>query len=143
LRSGAKIRLLMAADNQQPLDLILARNLMTVLETPSFLTDNDAQIVFFNDAAGDLLGKRFEETGRLSRDEWNAIGPVNSEGEPVPHHKMPLAVALREGRPAHGRFNIRTDAGRILEVATSAVPLVSAGDFHGALVLFWPVEGLE
>lgn len=129
-----------AADAQQPLDLILARNLMSVLETPSFLVDNDAQIVFFNDAAGDLLGKRFEETGRLTAEEWNAIGPVDAEGRPTTHEKMPLAVALREGRPAHGRFKIRTDSGGIVEVETSAVPLVSGGDFHGALVVFWPVE---
>ena len=129
-----------AADPQQPLDLILARNLMSVLETPSFLVDNEAQIVFFNDAAGDLLGKRFEETGRLTSEEWNAIGPVDAAGNPVTAEKAPMAVALREGRPAHGRFNIRTDSGGIVEVETSAVPLVSGGDFHGAVVVFWPVE---
>jgi len=130
----------MAATTQQPLDLILARNLMSVLETPSFLVDNEGQMVFFNDAAGDLLGKRFEEIGRLTREEWNAIGPVDDSGEPVESEKMPLAVALREGRPAHGRFHIRTDSDTIVEVETSAVPLVSGGDFHGALVVFWPVE---
>src|SRR6476661_7665953 len=123
----------MAATTQQPLDLILARNLMSVLETPSFLVDNEGQMVFFNDAAGDLLGKRFEEIGRLTREEWNAIGPVDGSGEPVESEKMPLAVALREGRPAHGRFHIRTDSDTIVEVETSAVPLVSGGDFHGAL----------
>lgn len=125
---------------QQPLDLILARNLMSVLETPSFLVDTEGQMVFFNDAAGDLLGKRFEETGRLSRDEWNAIGPVDAAGRPIPSEKMPLSVALREGRPAHGRFHICTDSERIVEVETSAVPLFSGGHFHGALVVFWPVE---
>ncbi|MFL5845001.1 MAG: PAS domain-containing protein [Solirubrobacteraceae bacterium] len=129
----------MADAAQQPLDLILARNLMSVLETPSFLVDNDGQMVFFNEAAGDMLGKSFEEIGRLSREEWNAIGPVDAEGRPVPSEKMPLAVALREGRPAHGRFHIHTDAGRVVEVETSAVPLVSSGDFHGAMVVFWPV----
>ena len=130
----------MAASAQQPLDLILARNLMSVLETPSFLVDNDGQMVFFNEAAGDMLGKRFEEIGRLSREEWNEIGPVDSEGNPVSREKMPLAVALREGHPAHGRFHIRTDQNHIVEVETSAFPLVSSGDFHGAMVVFWPVS---
>jgi len=129
----------MAAPHQQPLDLILARNLMSVLETPSFLVDSDGQMVFFNEAAGDMLGKRFEEIGRLSREEWNAIGPVDAEGNPTDSDKMPLAVALREGKPAHGRFNICTDQNSIVEVETSAVPLVSGGDFHGAMVVFWPV----
>lgn len=129
----------MAATSHQPLDLILARNLMTVLETPSFMVDHDGAMVFFNEAAGDMLGKRFEEIGRLNRDEWNQIGPVDAAGNPVADQKMPLAVALREGRPAHGRFFICTDQDNIVEVETSAVPLVSGGDFHGALVVFWPV----
>jgi PAS domain-containing protein len=130
----------MAATPQQPLDLILARNLMSVLETPSFLVDSDGQMVFFNEAAGDMLGRSFEEIGRLSREEWNAIGPVDAEGNPVSDQKMPLAIALREGHPAHGRFKIRTDQNAVVEVETSAFPLVSSGDFHGAMVVFWPVE---
>lgn len=129
----------MAAAAQQPLDLLLARNLMSVLETPSFLVDHDGQMVFFNEAAGDMLGKRFEEIGRLSREEWNAIGPVDANGEPVSSDKTPLTVALRDGKPAHGRFCICTDQDKIVEVETSAVPLVSGGDFHGAMVVFWPV----
>jgi PAS domain-containing protein len=125
--------------DQQPLDLILARNLMSVLETPSFLVNDDGILVFFNEAAGDMLGKRFEETGRLTREQWNAIGPVDAQGNVIDSEDMPLTVALREGRPAHGRFHICTDQGKIVEVETSAVPLVSGGDFHGALVVFWPV----
>ena len=130
----------MAAAAQQPIDLILARNLMSVLETPSFLVDEDGVLVFYNEAAGDMLGKRFEETGRLPREQWEEIGPVDAEGNLVDSRNMPLSVALREGRPAHGRVNIRTDQETIVEVETSAVPLVSGGDFHGALVVFWPVR---
>lgn len=123
---------------QQPLDLILARNLMSTLETPAFLVDVDGVMVFYNEAAGALLGRRFEETGRLTREQWNEIGPVDTEGNPIASENLPLAVALREGRPAHGRFHICTDSRAIVEVETSAVPLVSSGDFHGALVVFWP-----
>jgi PAS domain-containing protein len=125
--------------DQQPLDLILARNLISVLETPSFLVDDDGVLVFFNGAAGALLGKSFEETGRLTREQWNAIGPVDAQGNMIDSEEMPLTVTLREGRPAHGRFHIHTDEDRIVEVETSAVPLVSGGDFHGAVVVFWPV----
>lgn len=127
--------------DQQPLDLILARNLMSVLETPAFLVDDEGVLVFFNGAAGVMLGKSFEETGRLTREQWNAIGPVDAQGNTIDSEEMPLTVALREGRPAHGRFHICTDEERIVEVETSAVPLVSGGDFHGAMVVFWPVAG--
>jgi PAS domain-containing protein len=130
-----------AADGaHQPLDLILARNLMSVLETPSFMVDNEGVLVFYNEAAGALLGKRFEETGRLSREQWNEIGPVDLEGNPISSGDLPLTVALREGRPSHGRFNICTDESTVVEVETSAVPLISGGNFHGAMVVFWPVR---
>ena len=130
----------MAAAAQQPLDLILARNLMSVLETPSFLVDIDGQMVFFNEAAGDdarqaLRGDRPPQPRGVERDRAG-----RRRGQPVDSEKMPLAVALREGRPAHGRFHICTDQDKIVEVETSAVPLVSGGDFHGAMVVFWPVE---
>jgi len=128
------------ANDHQPLDLILARNLMSVLETPSFMVDTEGVLVFYNDAAGALLGKRFEETGRLTREQWNEIGPVDEQGNPIPSGEMPLTVAMREGRPSHGRFNICTDERNIVEVETSAVPLISGGDFHGAMVVFWPVR---
>jgi PAS domain-containing protein len=124
----------------QPLDLILARNLMSVLETPSFMVDTDGVLIFYNEAAGALLGKRFEETGRLTREQWNEIGPVDEEGNPIDSGDLPLTVAMREGRPSHGRFNICTDERTVVEVETSAVPLISGGKFHGAMVVFWPVR---
>jgi PAS domain-containing protein len=126
-------------EGSRPLDLILARNLIDTLAMPAFLVDNEAAVVFYNDAAGRLLGKSFEETGRLTRDQWGHIGPVDEEGKPVAHERLPLTVALREGRPAHGRFRICTDERNIVEIETSALPLVSDETFHGALVVFWPV----
>ena len=131
----------MAATDQHPLDLILARNLMTVLDVPAFLVDQDGAMVFFNDCAGHMLGKSFEEIGKLNKEEWNKIGPVDADGREVHDKKMPLAVALRENRPAHGRFHICTDQDRIVEVESSALPLNSGGGFHGAMVMFWPVDG--
>ncbi len=73
------------------------------------MVDTERVLVFYNEAAGALLGKRFEETGRLTREQWNEIGPVDLEGNPIASGDLPLTVALREGRPSHGRFNICTD----------------------------------
>ena len=129
-----------ATTDQHPLDLILARNLMTILEVPAFMVDSEGAMVFFNEAAGQMLGKSFEEIGKLNKEEWNKIGPVDADGNSVHDKKMPLATALREGRPAHGRFHIYTDQDRIVEVESSALPLISGGGFHGAMAVFWPVR---
>ena len=52
---------------QRPLELILARNFLSSVSTAAFLVDGEGMIVFYNEAAGDLLGPRFEEAGRSAR----------------------------------------------------------------------------
>lgn len=130
-----------AAVQHQPLLLIQARNLITNLALPAFLTDPDGRLLFFNDAAAELLGRRFEEVGPLPRDEWaREIGPFDDQGRPLATDHLPLATALREGHPAQGRFHLRVGGRDLREVEVSAVPLVEPSNHEGALVLFWPVE---
>jgi PAS domain-containing protein len=125
----------------QPLLLIQARNLVTNLALPAFLADPDGRMLFFNDAAGEVLGQRFEEVGPLEQEEWaNSIGPFDAEGRPIGLDHQPLAMAVREGHPAQGRFHVRLAGGELREVEVSAVPLLDPDNYEGALVLFWPVE---
>src|SRR5436190_14822158 len=51
----------------KPLLLIQARNLITNLALPAFLTDPDGALLLFNDAAAAPLVRPFEEVGRLPR----------------------------------------------------------------------------
>jgi PAS domain-containing protein len=126
---------------EQPLELILARNLVSIVSVAAVLVDVDGGIVFFNDAAAEIGGQRFEETGALAADEWNAqYGPLDAEGNPVPLDELPLNVAVRESRPAYGRFWIRADRG-LLEIEAAALPLVGPTGYHGAMVVFWPLDG--
>jgi PAS domain-containing protein len=130
------------ASAQKPLELILARNLMSSLSTPAFLTDEDGQLVFFNDAAGALLGKRFEEVGTMGPEEWGtAFGPFDQNGEQIPFDQLPLTIALRNGRPAHATFTIRSLEGAEHEIEVSAMPIMAAGGQRGAMAIFWPTGG--
>jgi PAS domain-containing protein len=128
-------------DGQRPLELILARNLMTSISTPAFLVDQGGVVVFFNDAAGMLLGRRFEEAGRMQPDEWGtAFGPFDDEGRTIPYDELPLTLALRRGRPAHSRFHIRSATGEDHEIEVSAIPIMTSTETRGAIALFWPAE---
>ena len=122
----------------QPLPLILARNLVASITVPGFVTDDAGNVIFYNDAAGELLGRRFEETGRLTREEWSEIGPMDEQGNQLDWDALPLTTALRHNRPAHQRFRICTDEQHLLMIETSAVPLTAADGHHGAIVVFWP-----
>ena len=127
---------------QQSLDLILARNLVSGIKLATFLIDPDGVLVFFNDAAGALIGRRFEEVGQLDRDQWNSeFGPFDEFGQLVPTDSMPLTQALRDGLPANGRFRVSAGPDReLIEVEVSALPLTSAEGFQGAIVGFWRAD---
>jgi PAS domain-containing protein len=132
-----------SAGDQQPLELILARNLLSSISTPGFLVDKDGMLVFFNEAAGALLGKHFEETGKMGPDEWSrAFGPYDRKGQPMDIEELPLTIALREGCPVHDSLTLQSVQGDRREVEVSALPLVATGGgFRGALAIFWPVGG--
>ena len=126
---------------QRPLELILARNLLASLSTPAFLVDGAGEIAFYNDAAGVTLGRRFEETGPMPASEWTeSFGPFDPEGRPLPFDTLNITSALRGNRAAHDSFCIRGADGNFQSIEASGIPIVGAGGYRGALVVFWPVE---
>jgi PAS domain-containing protein len=128
------------AAHQQPLELILARNLVSIVAVAAAVIDVDGRIVFYNDAAAAIVGARFEDTGPLTRDRWTAeTGPFDDEGRPVPYDDLPLTVAVREGRPVHDRLRIRGERG-LVHVELAALPLLGPAGYHGAVVVFWEIE---
>lgn len=126
---------------QKPLELILARNLLSSLSTPAFLAGDDASLLFYNDAAAVLIGRRFEETGPMDVSEWTErFGPYDESGDPINVEATPMTLALRDGRPHHAVLTIRLANGHRQEVEASAIPIVGSGGSSGAIVIFWPVE---
>jgi PAS domain-containing protein len=126
---------------QRPLELILARNLLSSISTPAFLVGGEGTLLFYNEAAGALVGRRFEETGTMTAVEWTtAFGPYDDEDDPIPYDQLPMTLALREGHPAHGNFRVGPSGGHHHEIHASAIPIVGTDGTSGAIVIFWPVE---
>ena len=124
---------------QRPLELILARNLMSALSTPAFLVDEGGVLAFYNEAAGMLLGKRFEELGSVGPEEWGSLfGPFGEDGAPIPYDELPLVRAVRDGRPAHAEYTIRSTDGSEHSVEVSAFPILTAHGSQGGIAIFWP-----
>ena len=129
--------------DQRPLELILARNFLTSLSTPAFLVDEAGGIIFYNEAAGGLLGISFEEFGHTSAEEWSrAIGPFGENGDALPIEDLPTTKALRRGRPAHGMFTIHSVKGDVYEIESTALPIVAEGGQEGAMIFFWVKNGV-
>jgi PAS domain-containing protein len=123
---------------QKPLELILARNFLTSLSTPAFLVDKPGNLIFYNEAAGALLGISFEESGRMEPEEWaHKLSPFGEGGQPMPIEERKMTKALRKGRPAHGHFKITSIRGEEYEIEASALPIVAEGGLEGAMIFFW------
>ena len=126
---------------QRPLELILARNLLSSISTPAFLVSEQGDLLYFNDAAAAMLGRRFEEKGVMAPEEWiTEFGPFGSDEEPIPYDVNPATVALRNNQPFHGNFRICAAGGIRQDIAASAIPIVGAGGSSGGMVIFWPLD---
>jgi PAS domain-containing protein len=131
----------MERSSQRPIELILARNLVSSLSTPAFLASGPGEIIFYNEAAGAILGQRFEETGKISPEDWTStFGPFSEDGEPIPVDEQPLTIALRANRAGHAVYRIRSLNGDEREIEASGLPIVGVDGFQGAMVFFWPVN---
>jgi PAS domain-containing protein len=127
-------------DQVHPLELILARNLVSIVSLPALLVDVEGRIVFYNDAAAEIVGSPFEEIGTMTREKWNTrYGPFDEDGVPLATDQLPLTIAIRDGRPAYGRFQVRGDRGP-LAVEAGALPLLGPAGYHGAMIFFWVAD---
>jgi PAS domain-containing protein len=123
---------------QHPVELIMARGFMANLSTPAFLVDQQGVLVFYNEAAEDLLGLTFGEAGPMPAEEWTArFEPTGPDGRPVRAEELPLGIALLEGRPAHAPLRITSGAGRAEQIQATAFPVIGRGGQTGALAIFW------
>jgi PAS domain-containing protein len=124
---------------QHEIEVILLRQLASYLAMPIFIVDPRGTLVFYNEPAEIILGKRFEETGEMSPKEWStAFQPTDEEGRPLEPEAMPLMIAFNDRRPTHGSLWIQGFDGVRRHIEATAFPLVGQSDrFLGAAVLFW------
>jgi PAS domain-containing protein len=127
---------------QHPVELIMARGFTSNLATPAFLVDGAGNLIFFNEAAGELLGVRFEEAGAMGPAEWGGrFEPEALDGRPLPLEELPLAIALKQGRPAHSPMRIRSARGDSRKIEVTAFPVVGRAGPSGAIAIFWEGSG--
>jgi PAS domain-containing protein len=130
------------AAGQHPVEIIMARGFTSHLATPAFLVDDAGALIFFNEAAGELLGVRFEEAGAMPAEDWGTrFEPVGADDRPLAPEELPLSIAVAEGRPAHSRMRIRSGSGQHREIEVTAFPVVGHAGQAGAVAIFWDRSG--
>jgi PAS domain-containing protein len=124
---------------QKAVELILMRQLASYLAMPVFLVDPDGRLLYYNEPAEQILGRRYEETGEMPLAEWStAFAPTTEEGTPIPPDAVPLTIALQKRRAVHRELRIRGLDGVDRRIAVTAFPLEGQGGRHlGAVAIFW------
>jgi hypothetical protein len=122
-----------------PIQIILARQLAGYLSVPLFLVDPAGALIFYNEPAEVILGKRFDETGAMAAEEWSsAFVPMDDGGAAIPPEELPLRITLARKRPAYRRLRIRGLDGVLRHLEVASIPITGLeGEFLGAAALFW------
>jgi PAS domain-containing protein len=125
-----------------PIQIILIRQLAGYLGIPLFLVDTKGDLLFYNEPAEVILGRRFEETGAMPAEIWSSIfTPVDEQGQPIAPENLPLMMSLATQRPAHKRFYMHAMDGVRRHIDVIAIPIIGLqGEFVGAAALFWEIQ---
>ena len=124
---------------QPDLVLIVARSFATKLATPTLITDARGDLVYFNDAAAELIGRSYLDIGELPVSRWQDLfEPRTLDEEPLTPEQTPSGIALLQQRPVHGSFGFRGLDGRERDITVTAFPLLSRPDeVVGVMSIFW------
>jgi PAS domain-containing protein len=126
------------SQDQKGIELILLRQWAAHLQTPIWIAGTNGELLFYNEPAELLLGRRFDEAGEMPLDHLPILFDIKTEeGEPFDPTKLALGIALRERRPAHDRIRFTAMDGKPHLIEVSAVPIIAQGNRHlGAIVFF-------
>lgn len=122
-----------------PIELILSRQLAECLGMPVFLTDTVGNLLFYNEPAENILGKRYEDTGEMAVEEWGTIFKNKDDaGNSIPPEELPLVKTLSDRLPYHKTFWIESLQGTAERISVTSYPIIGRPDtFLGAMAIFW------
>jgi len=112
------------------IEVILTRQLASYLATPIFIVDPTGTLLYYNEPAELVLGRRFEETGEMPIEEWSTIFvPVDDDGAQHTDRAQQQCAVSAKQPPEHARAPHGGDETRkenlVYQQATSPVNLPS------------------
>jgi len=124
---------------QREIELILLRQCASHLAMPIWLMGPDGELLFYNEPAELILGRRFDEAGEMPGEVLSTMFQTTAEdGSRLETEDLPINIALRERRPAHLWFRIRGLDGVWRRIEVTAFPIEGQGGRNlGAVAIFW------
>ncbi len=124
------------------IEIILNRQLADCLSIPVFITDREGNLIYYNEPAEQIFGKRYDDTGEMPVSIWATIfKPVDEKGNVLSPDDLPLVKTLKNCKPYHKTFYIESLNGKIEKIAVTSYPILGRPSrFLGAVALFWETK---
>ncbi len=121
------------------IEIILNRQLADCMSIPVFLTDTKGNLLFYNEPAEEILGRKYEDTGEMPVEEWsNIFRTTGEDGTPLAPSDLPLVKTLNQQLPFHKTFMIESLMGKQEKISLTSYPILGrGGKFLGAVAIFW------
>lgn len=122
----------------QDIELILSRQLAEYLTTPIALIDHDGRMIYFNESAGHVLGKHFDENGEVDMREWvGRIFENESMVDGIDIHEIPFIKVLSGRHILQGEYWMRNFEEINQKVMIICIPLIGLSQREiGAIIYF-------
>ena len=127
------------------IEIILSRQLADCLTVPVFIVDPEGNLIFYNEPAEEILGKKFQDTGPMPVFYWGTLfHPYDEDGNNIPPEELPLVQTIKNKVPAHKTFWIKSLNGKSTKISVTSIPIIGRSkNFSGALAIFWDNEVIE
>lgn len=127
------------------IEIILSRQLADCLTVPVFLVDPEGTLIFYNEPAEIVLGKKFQDTGPMPVGDWGtSFFPHDGEGNDIPPEELPLVQTIQNKVPAHKTFWIKSLNGKSTRISVTSIPIIGRSkNFSGAMAIFWDNDVIE
>ncbi|AXY75609.1 PAS domain S-box protein [Paraflavitalea soli] len=108
------------------------KSLLSKLPIALYTCDKDGHILFFNEAAVELWGRKPEPGKELWCGSWEIY---RTDGALMPLEECPMAIALKEGRAVHGQEIVirRPDGSKRRVMPSPQLVFDAAGKLVGAV----------
>mgnify|MGYP003624899106 FL=1 len=121
------------------IEIILSRQLADSLTVPVFIVNPEGTLIFYNEPAEKILGKKFEDTGPMPVDDWGtSFFPQDEDGNDLAPEELPLVQTIKNKVPAHKTFWIKALNGKYTKISVTSIPIIGRSKkFSGAMAIFW------
>ena len=120
----------------QEIEFILDRQLSEYLSSPIAIVDHDGRMIYYNESAEFILGKKFNESGEIESREWDERFHDETKSNMIKMLDLPFLKVLSGRTIIEGEFWMRNFEEIDQKVRFICIPLVGMAQRELGAIVF-------